>query len=421
MTLADPSPSDRPLQRARMASTVPRRSWRRLGATADPDRDDVRALGAAGPPGRGLPRRRRSRRCRGGRPRSRCRRSRTASTTAIWPASGRASATASACTARGTPRMATGAIRRKLLLDPYARAIDGDARPTTTGSSPTARTAPDSRGAGAAVGRGRRGARRVRLVRRRPPRVRRGATPCSTSSMCKGFTSSPSGRAGAPARDVRRAGAPGGDRAPGRTRRDRGRAACPCTTSCPSEPLAVAGEVNAWGYNSIGFFAPHAPYASSGSRGEQVRRVQGHGARDARRRSRGRARRRLQPHRRERPRPDRRCVSAESTTPPTTGSTAAARYRDVTGCGNTLDLRHPQVVRLVLDSLRYWVEEMHVDGFRFDLAPALARGDDARRHGLGLPHRRRAGPSAARRQADRGALGPRPRRLPARPVPSPVG
>jgi isoamylase len=49
---------------------------------------------------------------------------------------------------------------------------------------------------------------------------------------------------------------------------------------------------------------------------------------------------------------------------------------DVTGCGNTLDLRHPIVARMVLDSLRYWVEQCHVDGFRFDLAVALGRGQD---------------------------------------------
>ncbi len=48
---------------------------------------------------------------------------------------------------------------------------------------------------------------------------------------------------------------------------------------------------------------------------------------------------------------------------------------DFTGCGNTLDLRHPRTVQLVIDSLRYWVEEMHVDGFRFDIAPVLGRGD----------------------------------------------
>ncbi len=48
-------------------------------------------------------------------------------------------------------------------------------------------------------------------------------------------------------------------------------------------------------------------------------------------------------------------------------------YEDFTGCGNTVNLEHPRALQLVMDSLRYWVEEMHVDGFRFDLASALAR------------------------------------------------
>ncbi|MDD5462260.1 MAG: glycogen debranching protein GlgX [Methylococcales bacterium] len=48
-------------------------------------------------------------------------------------------------------------------------------------------------------------------------------------------------------------------------------------------------------------------------------------------------------------------------------------YRDYTGCGNTLNMTHPRVLQLIMDSLRYWVLEMHVDGFRFDLASALAR------------------------------------------------
>ncbi len=52
----------------------------------------------------------------------------------------------------------------------------------------------------------------------------------------------------------------------------------------------------------------------------------------------------------------------------------ARHYMDFTGCGNTLDTVNPRVLELVRDSLRYWVEEMHVDGFRFDLAVALARG-----------------------------------------------
>src|SRR5690606_32461427 len=50
-----------------------------------------------------------------------------------------------------------------------------------------------------------------------------------------------------------------------------------------------------------------------------------------------------------------------------------ARYQDFTGTGNTLNMQSPAVLRLMMDSLRYWVEEMHVDGFRFDLASALAR------------------------------------------------
>lgn len=51
----------------------------------------------------------------------------------------------------------------------------------------------------------------------------------------------------------------------------------------------------------------------------------------------------------------------------------ARYYRDYTGCGNTLDTQHPQVLRLIMDSLRYWVQEMRVDGFRFDLAATLGR------------------------------------------------
>src|SRR5688500_3890801 len=48
-------------------------------------------------------------------------------------------------------------------------------------------------------------------------------------------------------------------------------------------------------------------------------------------------------------------------------------YMDYTGCGNTLNMMHPRVLQLIMDSLRYWVTEMHVDGFRFDLASTLAR------------------------------------------------
>jgi glycogen operon protein len=51
----------------------------------------------------------------------------------------------------------------------------------------------------------------------------------------------------------------------------------------------------------------------------------------------------------------------------------ARQYQDFTGCGNTLNMRHPRVLQLIMDSLRYWAVDMHVDGFRFDLASALAR------------------------------------------------
>ena len=54
---------------------------------------------------------------------------------------------------------------------------------------------------------------------------------------------------------------------------------------------------------------------------------------------------------------------------------APAAFENHSGCGNTLDIRQPRVLQLVMDSLRYWVSEMHVDGFRFDLAPVLGRGD----------------------------------------------
>ena len=50
-----------------------------------------------------------------------------------------------------------------------------------------------------------------------------------------------------------------------------------------------------------------------------------------------------------------------------------AVYLDYTGCGNSLNARSPQTLQLIMDSLRYWIVDMHVDGFRFDLAAALAR------------------------------------------------
>ena len=141
-----------------------------------------------------------------------------------------------------------------------------------------------------------------------------------------------------------------------------------------SEPEIVArGLTNYWGYSTLGFFAPHAAYAASGSRGEQVgefkemvRTLHAAGLEvvlDV-----------VYNHTCE--------GGSDGPTLSWRGLDNEAYYRlrhdgafeDVTGCGNSLDLRHPRCLAMVMDSLRYWVQEMHVDGFRFDLAPTLARG-----------------------------------------------
>ncbi|HLI56953.1 MAG TPA: glycogen debranching protein GlgX, partial [Actinomycetota bacterium] len=140
--------------------------------------------------------------------------------------------------------------------------------------------------------------------------------------------------------------------------------------------LVERGLRNYWGYNSIGFLAPHNGYSSSGlsAGGEQVPEfkfmvktlheagievildvVYNHTAEG----------------------------SAMGPMLSFRGIDNAAYYRlvaddprhymDYTGTGNSLNMRHPSVLQLVMDSLRYWVTEMHVDGFRFDLAATLAR------------------------------------------------
>ncbi|PWI07490.1 glycogen debranching enzyme GlgX [Streptomyces sp. NWU339] len=137
--------------------------------------------------------------------------------------------------------------------------------------------------------------------------------------------------------------------------------------------LLRRGLRNHWGYNSIGYFAPHAGYAASGTAGQQVgefkrmvRALHAAGIEvvlDV-----------VYNH------------TAESNELGPTLSLKgvdnrghyrlqadARRYADYTGCGNTLDVGRPHVLRLIMDSLRYWVTEMGVDGFRFDLAAALAR------------------------------------------------
>jgi isoamylase len=138
--------------------------------------------------------------------------------------------------------------------------------------------------------------------------------------------------------------------------------------------LVERGLTNYWGYNSIGFFAPDARYSSSGALGQQVTEFK----------SLVKALHRagievildvVYNHTAE--------GNHLGPTLSFRGVDNASYYRlvaedrryymDYTGCGNTLSLVHPRTLQLIMDSLRYWVLEMHVDGFRFDLAAALAR------------------------------------------------
>ena len=138
--------------------------------------------------------------------------------------------------------------------------------------------------------------------------------------------------------------------------------------------LSQRGLANYWGYNTIGFFAPHNGYAAGGQRGEQVQEFKAMIA--------GLHRAGLEVildvvynHTAE--------GNHLGPTLSFRGIDNAAYYRlrdddpryylDTTGTGNSLLMRHPHVLQMIMDSLRYWVTEMHVDGFRFDLAAALAR------------------------------------------------
>ncbi|HET7328568.1 MAG TPA: glycogen debranching protein GlgX [Nocardioidaceae bacterium] len=143
-----------------------------------------------------------------------------------------------------------------------------------------------------------------------------------------------------------------------------------------SEPHVVQrGLTNFWGYNSIGFFAPHAAYSAAGSRGEQVREFK-QMVRDLHATGLEVILDVVYNHTAE--------GGVDGPALSFRGYDDGAYYRqhadgsyaDVTGCGNTVDANQPQALRLIMDSLRYWVTEMHVDGFRFDLASALGRADD---------------------------------------------
>jgi isoamylase len=138
--------------------------------------------------------------------------------------------------------------------------------------------------------------------------------------------------------------------------------------------LVDRGLSNYWGYNTIGFFAPHNDYACFGTRGQQVQEfksmvralheagievildvVYNHTAEGNH----------LGP-----------TLSFRGIDNPAYYRLVEGdpkHYYDTTGTGNSLNVRHPESLRLIMDSLRYWVIDMHVDGFRFDLAATLAR------------------------------------------------
>ena len=141
--------------------------------------------------------------------------------------------------------------------------------------------------------------------------------------------------------------------------------------------LVERGLVNYWGYNSIGFFAPMPRYLASGHIGEfkaMVRHLHDAGIEvilDV-----------VYNHTAEGnhlgPTLSFRGIDNKSYYRLVPGDERLCE--DFTGCGNALRLHHPRVLQLVTDSLRYWAEEMHVDGFRFDLATTLAREADGAFH-----------------------------------------
>ena len=138
--------------------------------------------------------------------------------------------------------------------------------------------------------------------------------------------------------------------------------------------LVGRGLTNYWGYSSIGYFAPHALYAATGTRGEQVREFKGmvkalHAAGievilDV-----------VYNHTAEGNHlgPMLSFKGVDNASYYRLVRDDPRHYMDFTGTGNSLNPVHPSVLRLIMDSLRYFVLECHVDGFRFDLASALAR------------------------------------------------
>jgi glycogen operon protein len=148
----------------------------------------------------------------------------------------------------------------------------------------------------------------------------------------------------------------------------------PIHHSADEAHLVDRGLSNYWGYSSIGFFAPHALYAATGTRGEQVKEFKGM----------------VKALHRAGIEVILDVVYNHTAEGNHLGPTLGLRgidngsyyrlnpdnprfYMDFTGTGNSLNPVHPSVLRLIMDSLRYFVGDCHVDGFRFDLAAALAR------------------------------------------------
>jgi isoamylase len=138
--------------------------------------------------------------------------------------------------------------------------------------------------------------------------------------------------------------------------------------------LRQRGLRNYWGYNTIGFFAPDAAYSSSGTAGQQVQEFKAM-VRDLHEAGIEVILDVVYNHTAEGnhlgPTLSMRGIDNASYYRLVDGQ--PEYYMDYTGTGNTLNVRHPHTLQLIMDSLRYWVLEMHVDGFRFDLASTLAR------------------------------------------------
>jgi len=138
--------------------------------------------------------------------------------------------------------------------------------------------------------------------------------------------------------------------------------------------LRQRGLRNYWGYNTIGFLAPDAAYSSSGTSGQQVQEFKAM-VRDLHEAGIEVILDVVYNHTAEGnhlgPTLSMRGIDNASYYRLVDGQ--PEYYMDYTGTGNTLNVRHPHTLQLIMDSLRYWVLEMHVDGFRFDLAATLAR------------------------------------------------